>query len=158
MVDMTSSRFEYIGGGLTIYGGDGDDTIWANGNSNTLFGDAGNDRIVGGAGDDTIIGGAGNDQLHGGGGNDTFIFGANWGVDVVNQLNDGSTITLWFENNDGVWNEEKRTYTSGNNKVIVQSNAEVIILYGNLESAPAGAIAEAASKNILESTQLAALA
>ena len=158
VVDMTSSRFEYIGGGLTIYGGDGDDTIWANGNSNTLFGDAGNDRIVGGAGDDTIIGGAGNDQLHGGGGNDTFIFGANWGVDVVNQLNDGSTITLWFENNDGVWNEEKRTYTSGNNKVIVQSNAEVIILYGNLESAPAGAFAEAASKNIFESTQLAALA
>ena len=158
VVDMTSSQFEYIGDGMTIYGGDGDDTIWANCGSNVLFGDAGDDRIVGGVDDDMIIGGAGNDQLHGGGGNDTFIFGANWGVDVVNQRNDNGTVTLWFENNDGVWNEEKRIYTCGDNKVIVQSSAEVIIIYGNIESAPAGAFAEAASKNIFESTQLAALA
>ena len=158
VVDMTSSQFKYIGGNMTIYGGDGDDTIWANSGSNTLFGDAGNDRIIGGVDNDMIIGGAGNDQLHGGGGDDTFIFGTNWGVDVVDQRNDNGTIKLWFENNDGKWNADKRTYTSGENKVIVLGNAEVEIIYGNLESAPAGAFAETASKNIFESTQLAALA
>ena len=32
IVDMTSQRFEYIGGGVTIRGGLGDDTLWANKN------------------------------------------------------------------------------------------------------------------------------
>ncbi|MBO7089486.1 MAG: hypothetical protein J6W70_06245, partial [Lentisphaeria bacterium] len=47
IVDMTSQRFEYIGDGLTIRGGEGNDTIWANKGDNWLFGDAGNDRLVG---------------------------------------------------------------------------------------------------------------
>lgn len=34
---MTSQRFEYIGEGLTIRGGDVDDTIWAVGSGNYLL-------------------------------------------------------------------------------------------------------------------------
>ncbi|MBO4619335.1 MAG: AIDA repeat-containing protein, partial [Victivallales bacterium] len=30
VVDLTSTRFEYVGGGLTVRGGAGDDVIWAN--------------------------------------------------------------------------------------------------------------------------------
>ena len=68
IVDMTSQRFAYVGDGVKIYGGLGNDTIWSNYGNNTLFGDAGNDRIVGGANNDVIIGGIGNDSMHGGGG------------------------------------------------------------------------------------------
>ncbi len=99
VVDMTSSRFEYTGDGLTIRGGDGDDVIWSNKGENKLFGDAGNDSLTGASGNDIIVGGAGNDRLHGGGGSDIFAFGGNWGYDTIDQLDDGE-VTLWFE--DGI--------------------------------------------------------
>ena len=95
IVDMTSQRFAYTGTGLTIRGGAGNDTIWANKGDNFLFGDAGNDRIVGASGNDVIAGGIGNDRMHGGGGDDIFTFCDNWGVDNVEQL-EGGKITLWF--------------------------------------------------------------
>ena len=99
VVDMTSQRFAYTGGGLTIRGGDGNDVIWANSGDNFLFGDAGNDRIVGASGSDFIAGGVGNDSMHGGGGADIFAFCDDWGADTVEQLADG-TVTLWFASGD----------------------------------------------------------
>ena len=120
IVDMTSQRFEYIGDGLTIRGGAGNDTIWANKGDNRLFGDAGNDRIVGASGDDVIAGGIGNDRMHGGGGDDVFTFCDNWGVDNVEQLETG-TVTLWFASGDeSNWNAETLTYTDGDNSVTVK--------------------------------------
>ncbi|MBR6372945.1 MAG: hypothetical protein IKS20_07175, partial [Victivallales bacterium] len=95
VVDLTSQKFEYIGGGLIVRGGSGDDVIWANKGDNQLFGDDGNDRLVGASGDDIIVGGSGNDAMHGGGGHDTFTFCNDWGNDIVEQLN-GGTVLLWF--------------------------------------------------------------
>ena len=119
IVDMTSQQFEYIGDGLTIRGGEGNDTIWANKGDNCLFGDAGNDRIVGASGEDVIVGGIGNGRMHGGGGNDVFTFCDNWGVDNVEQLGTG-TVTLWFASGDiGNWDEAALTYTDGENSVTV---------------------------------------
>jgi Ca2+-binding RTX toxin-like protein len=119
IVDMTSQQFEYIGDGLTIRGGAGNDTIWANQGDNRLFGDAGNDRIVGASGDDVITGGIGNDRMHGGGGEDVFTFCDNWGSDTVEQLATGS-VTLWFASGDEAnWNAETLTYTDGDNSVKV---------------------------------------
>ena len=119
IVDMTSQRFEYTGDGLTIRGGDGDDTIWANKGDNFLFGDAGNDRIVGASGNDVIAGGIGNDRMHGGGGNDVFTFCENWGVDNVEQLTGGS-LTLWFASgSEANWDPETLTYMDGDNSVKV---------------------------------------
>ena len=116
---MTSQRFEYTGGGLTIRGGDGNDTIWANKGDNWLFGDAGNDRIVGASGADFIVGGIGNDSMHGGGGNDVFAFCDNWGMDEVEQLESG-TVTLWFASGDEWnWDDETLTYTDGTNSITV---------------------------------------
>src|SRR5205807_91753 len=51
-------------GGLTIYGGDGNDQ---------LYGGAQNDSIYGGAGADVIFGGGGNDTLDGGSGRDLVV-------------------------------------------------------------------------------------
>ena len=119
IIDMTSQRFEYIGDGLTIRGGEGNDTIWANKGDNVLFGDAGNDRIVGASGSDVIAGGIGDDSMHGGGGDDVFAFCGNWGADTVQQLESG-TVTLWFASGtESNWNAETLTYTDGENSVTV---------------------------------------
>ena len=156
VVDMTSQRFEYIGEGLTIRGGDGNDTIWANKGNNFLFGDAGNDRIVGASGNDVIAGGIGNDRMHGGGGKDMFTFCENWGVDTVEQLA-GSSVTLWFASGDeSKWNAETLTYMDGDNSVTVKGVASVTLKFGNdgLEQyaalASAGAFAEFTSQKIFE--------
>ena len=157
-MDMTSQRFEYVGDGVKIYGGLGNDTIWANNGNNMLFGDAGNDRIVGGADNDMIVGGNGNDRMHGGGGNDIFCFGENWGVDTVEQLSDGE-ITLWFESGlESNWNADTLTYTDGTNSVKVSgvSADNITLIFGDNgslrydELAAAGCFDDAASEKIFE--------
>ena len=158
IVDMTSKRFEYIGDGLTIRGGDGNDTIWANKGDNMLFGDAGNDRIVGASGNDVIAGGIGNDRMHGGGGNDVFTFCDNWGVDTVEQLATGS-VTLWFaEGSLDNWDESTLTYTDGENSVTVSGVTadKVTLKFGDDGSeqfaslTSAGAFFDATTERIFE--------
>lgn len=132
IVDMTSQRFEYTGDGLTIRGGEGNDTVWANKGDNCLFGDAGDDRIVGASGNDVIVGGIGNDRMHGGGGNDVFTFCDNWGMDTVEQL-EGGSVTLWFASElEGkvAWDEVSKSYTDGVNHVSVTGVASVTLKFG----------------------------
>ena len=159
IVDLTSDQFDYVGGGLSIHGGLGNDTIWANNGNNTLFGDAGNDRIVGAGGNDVIVGGSGNDSMHGGGGDDIFAFGGNWGKDSVEQLADGK-VTLWFENGSSdKWNASTLTYTDGDKSVRVSGvTAENVTLkfgddgseqYGKLLAD--GAFRDYSSERIFES-------
>ncbi|MBO4513785.1 MAG: AIDA repeat-containing protein [Victivallales bacterium] len=133
IVDMTSQRFEYIGEGVTVRGGLGNDVIWANNGDNCLYGDAGDDRIVGASGNDIIVGGTGNDVLLGAGGEDIFVFGDEWGQDVVDQLASGK-VTLWFsEGDEAKWNAETLTYTDGNNTVQVSgvSSDDILLRFGN---------------------------
>ena len=160
VIDLTSQRFEYVGDGVTVYGGLGNDVIWANSGENHLFGDAGNDRIVGGSDDDIIVGGAGNDRMHGGGGSDTFCFGSDWGIDTVEQLADGA-VTLWFESgSEDFWDAETLTYSDGVNKVIIKGvTADAVSLrFGDVETAIAGAFENAASEKIFEDQDKALLA
>ncbi len=133
IVDMTSQKFDYTGDGLTIRGGAGDDTLWANSGDNFLFGDAGSDRIVGADGSDVIVGGTGNDRMHGGGGDDTFTFGGNWGNDIIEQL-DGGTVTLWFEN--GVEESELTVEQNGSNTKIRAEYGSITVV----NTAPDGII------------------
>ena len=134
VVDLTSQRFNYIGTGVTVYGGLGNDTIWASDGNNYLYGDAGNDRIIGGAGNDVIAGGDGDDSMHGGGGNDIFTLCDNWGDDTVEQIA-GGAVTLWFENDpDGIWDPETFTYTAGKNRVKVIGTDSVVLKFGDDQS------------------------
>ena len=150
VIDMTSQRFAYSGDGVKIYGGLGDDVIWANNGSNTLFGDAGNDRIVGGGDNDVIIGGIGNDSMHGGGGDDVFCFGCNWGNDTIEQLSGGS-VTLWFEQGSvSNWNASTMTYSDGINSIKVSGVDNVTLKFGDVNTAVAGAFLDAASEKIFE--------
>ena len=149
IIDMASQRFAYIGDGVKVCGGLGNDTIWANNGNNILFGDAGNDRLVGGGDNDVIVGGTGNDSMHGGGGNDTFCFGGNWGNDTIEQL-EGGSVTLHFENGSSSnWNAGTLTYTDGSNSVTVKGTTAVTLIFGG--SAPVdGAFADAVSEKIFE--------
>ena len=134
VVDLTSTRFEYVGGGLTVHGGLGDDVIWANSGHNLLFGDGGNDRLVGASDSDVLVGGAGDDAMHGGGGDDLFVFGGDWGNDTVTQFADGK-VTLWFaDGDDSKWNESMLTYTDGTNSVQVFGVADVSLKFGDDDS------------------------
>ena len=166
IVDMTSQRFEYTGGGLIIRGGDGNDTIWANKGDNRLFGDDGNDRIVGASGNDLIVGGIGNDSMHGGGGNDVFAFCNDWGEDTVEQLGTG-TVTLWFASgSESNWNAETLTYTDGENSVAVKGVApdRITLKFGDDGSAQfdalsdAGAFDEFTSQKVFEDSDKGLLA
>ncbi|MBP5585881.1 MAG: AIDA repeat-containing protein [Lentisphaeria bacterium] len=158
IVDMTSQRFEYIGDGLTIRGGEGNDIIWANKGDNWLFGDAGNDRIVGASGNDVIAGGIGNDRMHGGGGGDVFTFCENWGTDNVEQLATGA-VTLWFASGSLTnWDEAALTYTDGENSVKVSgvTAEQVTLKFGDDGSdefaslAAMGAFFDATTERIFE--------
>ena len=156
IVDMTSQQFEYIGDGLTIRGGDGNDTIWANKGDNFLFGDAGNDRIVGASGNDVIAGGIGNDRMHGGGGNDVFTFCDNWGVDNVEQLATGS-VTLWFaEGSKDNWSDETLTYTDGDNSVKVSGVTldKIMLKFGDDGSAQFAALSGNGAFNAFSSQKI----
>ena len=164
IVDMTSQRFEYSGSKLFIYGGDGDDVIWAGKGRNMLFGDAGNDRIVGASGDDVLVGGIGDDSMHGGGGDDIFTFCENWGADTIEQIAEGS-VTLWFATGDeSKWDPEALTYTDGDNSVTVSGvSAENVTLKFGVEESEVfvelyykKAFAEFASQKIFEQSGILA--
>ena len=158
VVDLTSQLFGYVGSGLTVRGGLGNDTIWANSGNNVLFGDAGSDRLVGAAGNDIIAGGIGEDFLHGGGGSDIFTFCDDWGIDTVEQL-DGGYVTLWFASGDvSNWDEASLAYTDGDNfvQVLGVTSDRITLKFGDDGSAQfdtltdLGAFAECTSEKIFE--------
>lgn len=150
IIDLTSSQFDFNSDGVIVYGGSGNDIIWANNGSNIIFGDAGDDRIIGGSNDDIIIGGSGFDVLYGGGGNDVFCFCDDWGTDRIEQLVKGS-VTLWFENGSiQNWNAQTQTYSDCNNRVTVIGTNNIILQFGSISDAPAGAFDDAASEKIFE--------
>ena len=59
---------------ITVWAGDGDDSIIGGAGNDTIYGFGDNDTIAAGAGDDSVYGGLGNDTVAGGAGNDT-IYG-----------------------------------------------------------------------------------
>ena len=67
--DFIPDEFDFSG--VTIIGGDGDDTITGGVFNDLLIGGSGADTITGGDGDDTLEGGQGKDTLNGGSGADT---------------------------------------------------------------------------------------
>ncbi|MBO4511582.1 MAG: hypothetical protein J5746_02340, partial [Victivallales bacterium] len=144
VIDMTSSKFKYVGEGMTIHGGDGDDVIWTNQGSNVLFGDAGDDWLVGARRcDEIFIGGTGNDVLNGVSGDNVFCFGENWGQDTLQQSEGTATLVFvaGLENYD--WNAEDRIFTCGDNTLAVDplSGAALTVYVGATRIYGAGEIA-----------------
>ena len=96
--------------GITILGGEGNDTVIGGGGADTIelddgfdvgIGGAGPDVITGGAGDDTITGGPGNDSLEGGDGSDEFIVNTDFAsTDTIKGGGDSGTDELFVTGSD----------------------------------------------------------
>lgn len=91
--DLRGGRFHD-----TLYGGDGgdivkgsigNDTLKGGKGGDDLFGGDGRDKLQGGNGADSLNGNKGADTLIGGFGADTFVLGANWGADKIQDFQDG---------------------------------------------------------------------
>ncbi|WP_024961844.1 calcium-binding protein [Campylobacter ureolyticus] len=63
--------------------GNGNDEIHGKKGDDIINGDSGDDRLFGGDGNDILNGGTGNDELYGEEGNDTYVFGKEWGQDII---------------------------------------------------------------------------
>lgn len=72
--DVLFSQVNAFAGLITVFGGNGNDTLSANGRFDRIFGEVGSDSLLGGLGDQLIFGGDGNDTLRGGSGRDA-LFG-----------------------------------------------------------------------------------
>jgi Ca2+-binding RTX toxin-like protein len=70
-------------GNDTILGGSGGDGIYGGNDADSLVGNAGGDWLYGDAGADTLDSGAGNDSLYGGSGNDIYVLDS--GGDTVSE-------------------------------------------------------------------------
>jgi Ca2+-binding RTX toxin-like protein len=84
---------------ITVYGGNGDDTVSAFGQANAaismrIYGGAGNDALFGGAGNDFIDGGAGSDVIDGGGGRNVLLAGKGSPTDVNTVSSSGTNDRL----------------------------------------------------------------
>ncbi len=86
--DVLSSELgEYFPGFVTLFGGNGSDTLSGDGRYTRLFGEAGDDYLSGRVGDQLLFGGLGNDTLVGGSGRDA-LYGEE-GDDVLRGQQDG---------------------------------------------------------------------
>jgi Ca2+-binding RTX toxin-like protein len=85
--DLLDARFHRSanGTGVTMSGGQGDDTFYGSRGIDILFGGTGEDTISGYSGNDYLYGSEDNDRLFGGAGNDTLDGGTGY-----NRLNGGS--------------------------------------------------------------------
>ncbi|MCM1468014.1 MAG: hypothetical protein NC086_07695 [Alistipes sp.] len=112
---------------VTMYGGEGADTLNGGNSGDFLYGGKGDDRLLGFAGNDTLNGEAGNDYLEGGAGNDTYIFDIGSGTDTIND-NQGVNMICFGEGivPEGLiayrtnWNDLTITFAGAEDKLVIQ--------------------------------------
>lgn len=79
IINLSSSKYQMSG--ITIFGGNGNDKIFANIGDDLIFGNDGNDQIFSGNGNDIISGGNGDDEIFAGAGDDLID-----GVSMANKI------------------------------------------------------------------------
>ena len=168
IIDLTTDKFELSSTEMKIYGGDGNDVIWAGKDSPCyLYGDRGNDCMIGSTSKDCFIGGAGDDVIHGGGGNDLFAYGdpSSWGNDIIYQLpGEGNSVQLFFEQEELENKLIKERFDGGmhisvagyeNSSITIYSTENITAVFAGScneyeDIFAAGGCGEFASQNIFE--------
>lgn len=89
---VDDSIMHAFGGNDTVYGSDGNDVIYGNEGNDAIYAGIGDDIVYGGDGNDILDGGKGSDFLYGGSDNDTYVFGRNYGTDIISDSEGVSTI------------------------------------------------------------------
>lgn len=105
----------------------GIDNIDAQGNelNNYIIGNIGNNILVGGTGNDTLDGLVGNDILSGGTGFKTYIFGRDYGSDIIQ--NSKSSDTILF--GDGISVKDLELFLDGNNlNIDIKNTSDTLLL------------------------------
>ena len=92
IIDLTSPDYSLAGQGITVNGGEGNDTLW---------GSDANETLKGGIGDDELFGGAGVNELFGGSGADEFQFTKTSTNDTIADFSISDGDTLKFFNTGG---------------------------------------------------------
>jgi Ca2+-binding RTX toxin-like protein len=87
-LDGNDNLRPFTAGPLTLYGGDGSDSLDGVGEADELYGGRGEDYLIGNSGDDLLEGGSGADYLMGGPGLDVLFGGS--GGDIFSFLGDES--------------------------------------------------------------------
>ena len=128
---ILDNNTSYLGtnGNDSYNGSNGQDFIFAEGGNDNISGSNGNDGIIGLDGNDTLNGGAGNDELFGGLGADTYVFGRDYGKDVIYEEDGGSILN--FPN---ITSKEILVNGVNDNDVIIKvkgSNDTLLIKYFN---------------------------
>jgi Ca2+-binding RTX toxin-like protein len=104
-------------GNDTLSGGLGNDSLSGDAGADVLDGGAGADQVFGGDGHDTLSGSGGNDTLSGDAGNDTYVFGPEFGQDVIQDFGAvGEVDTLKF--NVGIRPTDVRVARAGDDLVV----------------------------------------
>ena len=168
IIDLTTNNFEPSSTKMKIYGGDGNDVIWAGKDSPCyLYGDRGNDCMIGSTSKDCFIGGAGDDVIHGGGGNDLFAYGdpSSWGNDIIYQLSgEGNSVQLFFEQEELENKLIKEQFDGGmrlcvdgyeNSSITIYSTENITAVFAGMcndyeDIFAGGGCGEFASQNIFE--------
>ncbi|WP_444943855.1 hypothetical protein ACJJIK_00205 [Microbulbifer sp. ZKSA006] len=133
VVEGTSSGEQLVGtsgndqikgleGDDTLFGMSGDDELLGGADNDFLIGgngtnsDSGNDALYGGDGNDILSGEDGNDLLVGGLGDDHYYYGANGGIDTIDNTGGG---TDWILLTDGIGRDQLSFHQDGDDLVIL---------------------------------------
>ena len=116
--DGDDELYAYSNEDTVLNGGLGNDSLFGANGNDTLIGGDGNDRIYGGAGNDVLTGGTGNDYLEGGSGSDIYIFGSNFGHDVINNYDSSGNCEDIIRFTDNISQADLIFRRTGSNLVI----------------------------------------
>jgi Ca2+-binding RTX toxin-like protein len=105
------------------------DSLKGDRGANHLKGLGGDDLIRGGDGNDTIEGGEGRDRMWGHGGRDTFVFGANFGRDRIEDF-DATREILDFSGHGGVNGIDALTIRQAAGNTRITAGEDSILLIG----------------------------
>ena len=142
---VEDSVMHAFGGNDTVYGSKGNDVIYGNEGSDTIYAGNGNDYVYGGEGNDTIDSGEGNDFLYGGNGDDTYIFGKNYGTDIINDTEGVSTIRLA----DGISLADLKINAVGENAVIGINDTDDKLIISNFAANPENYVLQIGDEKVL---------